>query len=412
MTRSDSTTADRGLSSKYPWLTSTLAMVTLISFMQDAASELLYPLLPIFLTGVLAAPPVVLGVVEGCADATAGVVRYLAGRLSDRYGRKRFIGAGYGIAAVGKIIVAAAVSWPMVLIGRVSDRLGKGLRSAPRDALISESTPEGYVGRAFGFHRSGDTLGAVLGPLLGLMALALVNNNVRSAMWWAVIPGVIAALLTIFVREPKQSVRHTLREPTSHSTTPLPKNFRRVVILLALIALANFSDTLLLLRVLDLGFSTTEVVAAYVMFNFVYTCASYPAGALSDRLPKQVVYSIGLMAFAVGYLGLGLVSKGAVVYVLVAVYGLFPAFTDGVGKAWISTLVAPEQLGRAHGVYQSISNGSVLVAGIWAGTMWNVGPGNGAVPLIVSGSIGVCAVLLLMSRSMSRLVGTPRQQLV
>ena len=163
------------------WLTRNLIILTLISLTQDAASELLYPILPILLTGVLAAPPLVLGVVEGLADATAGVTRYFAGRWSDRRGRKRFIATGYGLAAVGKVLVAAATVWPMVLVGRVVDRFGKGVRSAPRDALIAQSVPRENLGRAFGFHRMGDSFGAVIGPLLGLWALAAMNGNIHAA---------------------------------------------------------------------------------------------------------------------------------------------------------------------------------------------------------------------------------------
>jgi len=170
-----------------PWLTRTLVVLTLVSLAQDAASELLYPLLPLFLTGVLAAPPVLLGVVEGLADATAGITKFLAGKWSDRRGRKPFIAAGYGLAAAGKVLVAGAVAWPMVLLGRVVDRFGKGIRSAPRDALIAASVPRDSLGRAFGFHRAGDTLGAVIGPLLGLVALTVVGGDIRAAMWWAIV---------------------------------------------------------------------------------------------------------------------------------------------------------------------------------------------------------------------------------
>jgi len=155
------------------WLSRNLVILTLVSLLQDAASELVYPLMPLLITGVLAAPPVVLGVIEGLAEATAGLTRYLTGRWSDRSGRKAFIGVGYGLAAVGKVLVAAATSWPLVLGGRVVDRLGKGVRSAPRDALIAASVPPAALGRAFGFHRAGDSLGTVIGPLLGLLAFAV-----------------------------------------------------------------------------------------------------------------------------------------------------------------------------------------------------------------------------------------------
>lgn len=371
--------------------------------MQDAASELIYPLLPIFLTGVLAAPPVVLGIVEGLSDATAGVVRYFAGRWSDRYGRKRFIGAGYGLAAVGKALVASAVSWPMVLLGRVSDRFGKGLRSAPRDALIASSTAPEHFGRAFGFHRMGDSLGAVVGPLIGLVALAVLENDVRAAMWWALVPAVASAALTMFVRDSRPVERTTAPPHQVRGSMRLPDSFRSVVTVLVVISLINFSDVLLLLRVVDLGFSTTEVVLAYVAFNTVYTLGSFPAGVLADRLPKRVVYAVGLAFFSVGYLGLGIIDGGGWVYVVIGVYGLFPAFTDGVGKAWIASLVEPAQLGHAQGVFQALNNGAVLIAGVWAGLAWKLGPGGGVIPLIVSGVIAAIASVVLATNRGIRL---------
>ncbi|MDO8389098.1 MAG: MFS transporter [Actinomycetota bacterium] len=395
------TPADRATAGRSVWLTRNLVVLTLISFTQDAASELLYPLLPILLTGVLAAPPVVLGLVEGVADATAGVSRYVAGRWSDRRGRKPFIATGYGLAAVGKVVVAAATVWPLVLVGRVVDRLGKGVRSAPRDALIAQSVPREALGRAFGFHRMGDSLGAVIGPLLGLWALAVLDGDVHAALWWAVVPATLSALLVAFVREPRRPALEPAAvaqdQPVTQATAePLPRRYWTVTSVLVAIALVNFSDTLLLLRLLDLGFSTTEVVLAYVLFNSIYTLGSYPAGALTDRWPRPVVYAVGLLAFAVGYVGLGLTHGGATTCVLVGVYGLFPAFTDGVGKAWIASLVPHQHLGRAQGTYQALNNGAVLAAGLWAGLSWNAGAGDGTVPLVVAGAVAGAAALVMI----------------
>ena len=378
------------------WLTRNLIVLTLVSLTQDAASELVYPLLPLFLTGVLAAPPVVLGLVEGCAEAAAGISKYVAGRWSDSRTRRPFVTSGYAMAAVGKVIVASAYAWPTVLVGRVVDRLGKGVRSAPRDALIAASVPREDLGRAFGFHRMGDSAGAIIGPLLALAGLAALHGNVRAALWWAVIPAVLSTLLTFFVVEkrrtpsPVVAASGTETPAVKPPKSPLPPEFWRVCVVLVGIAIVNFPDALLLLRVSELGFTTTQVVLAYVAYNVVYTLGSYPAGAWSDRLPRPLVYGIGLIAFAVAYAGLGLVGHSAWVFVLVAAYGLFPAFTDGVGKAWISHLVPDEHRGRAQGVFQSLSNGAVFVAGLWAGLTWTLGPGAGVVPLLVS---GVCALI-------------------
>ena len=390
-----------------PWLTRNLVILTLVSLTQDAASELLYPLLPLFLVGVLAAPPVVLGVIEGLADATAGATKYVAGRWSDSRGRKPFVATGYALAALGKVLVAAAAAWPMVLAGRVTDRFGKGVRSAPRDALIASSVPPESLGRAFGFHRAGDSLGAVIGPLLGLLALAMLNGDVRAAMWWAVVPAVLSVALVLLVREHRPARPTARAAPVAPrkpvvrrltpSRSPLPRAFWRVAALLTLIALVNFPDALLLLRLMDLGFSTTQVVLAYVLFNLVYTLGAYPAGVLADRWPPAVVYAVGLTAFAIGYLGLGVVDGGPMAFVLIAIYGLFPAFTDGVGKAWVSGLVPDVHRGRAQGVFQALTSGAVLVAGLWAGLLWTAGEGSGTVPLQVSGAAALAGAVLLVA---------------
>lgn len=392
------------------WCTRTLVVLTLVSFLQDTASDLVYPLLPIFLTGVLAAPPVLVGVIEGVADATAGVTKYFAGKWSDRRGRKPFIACGYGMAAVGKLLVASSVAWPMVLIGRVGDRFGKGLRSAPRDALIAAETPPESLGRAFGFHRAGDSLGAVVGPLIGLLALSVVHGNVRLAMWWAIVPAVLSTALVAFVRDrrpppaststpaaidPDGDVGPGLPVPATVAAEALPRPFWLATLAVVVISLVNFSDALLLLRVVQLGYSTTQVVLAYVVFNSVYTLASYPAGALADRMPRSTVYAIGLVAFAAGYIGLGLLDRGIGVFVVIGAYGLFPAFTDGVGKAWVASLVPRDRVGRAQGVYQALNNGAVLAAGLWAGLLWNAGPGHGVLPLLIAGSAAAAAAVVL-----------------
>jgi MFS family permease len=383
---------------KPAWLTRNVGVLSAVSLTQDTASELLYPLLPLVITVVLGAPVAVVGLVEGVAEGAAALFKYLSGRSSDRVGRKPLVGTGYGLAAVGKVIVAAATVWPVLLVGRVVDRIGKGIRGAPRDALLAEQVETPDLGKVFGFHRAADTLGAVIGPLIALVILAATNDNIPLALWIAVIPAVLSAFLVVFTRDDVSAAKQR-RDPAARTAArePLPRRYVEVVIVLVLIALANFPDALILLRVSELGFSATGVVAVYVVYNAVYAAVSYPAGSLSDRWPRARVYALGLLCFAVGYIGLGLIDGGWLVFVLMAVYGGFNGFTDGVGKAWISALVPASVRGHAQGVFQGLSGGAVLVAGLWAGLAWTTGPGDGVVPLIVAGTIAALAAVWMLT---------------
>ncbi|MBK3566744.1 MFS transporter [Streptomyces sp. MBT62] len=372
---------------KHPaWLTRNVKVLCGVSFLQDAASELLYPILPIFLTVVLGAPPAAVGAIEGAAEGAASITKVAAGRLADRFARRPLIGAGYGLAAVGKLLIALATAWPLVLVARVTDRLGKGMRGAPRDALLVEGVPAGQRGKVFGLHRAADTAGAVVGPLLGLVLYEALDHRLRPLFWIAVIPAIASVALVAAVRDPRAGKR-TGRPATARTPwRSLPRPYWRVLAVLLVFNLVNFPDALLLLRAHDLGLSTAGVVGAYAVYNLVYAALSYPAGALSDRLPRPLVFAAGLLFFAVGYLGLGLIHTPWAVFVVLPLYGGFAACTDGVGKAWISTLVPDHQQGSAQGLYQGATGAAVLLAGVWAGLAWG---SDGHLPLLVSGAVAL-----------------------
>ncbi len=385
------------------WLTPNVRVLSGVSFLQDAASEMLYPILPIFLTVTLGAPAAVVGVVEGAAEGLAAVTKLLAGRLGDRRARRPLIAIGYGLAACGKALVAVAAAWPVVLAGRGVDRIGKGVRGAPRDALLMAGVSRAQRGRVFGFHRAADTAGAVVGPAVGLLLYELLGHRIRPLLAVAVVPAVLSVLLVAAVREgPRAPVAPPSPLPDVASPSSLPPELRRLLVVLALFGLVNFPDALLLLRAHDLGLSTAGVIAAYMAYNAVYAAASYPAGALSDRLPRHRVFALGLLFFAVGYLGLGLTNSPALVFVLLPLYGLFAACTDGVGKAWVSGLAPEGRQSGAQGLYQALSGGGVLVAGLWAGLAWNE---SGTLPLLVSGSVALVAAAVLATAGASLLPG-------
>ena len=375
------------------WLTRNLWVLSLVSLLQDAASELLYPLLPIYLTTVLGAPPSVVGAVEGAAEGAASLTKDMSGPLGDRFARRPLIATGYGMAALGKLIVAAAGAWPAVLAGRVVDRLGKGLRGAPRDALLVDGINPAESGRVFGFHRTMDTLGAVIGPLLGLAGYELFHHQIRPVLYLALIPAVLSALLIAWVRERGRDTPRAARSSMLAETRRLPRRYWAVVAFLVAFSIANFPDALLLLRLKQIGFSVVGVVLAYVGYNVVYALASFPAGVLADRFGRPGVYGVGLAFFAVGYLGLGITTSEATAWGLIVVYGLFTACYDGVGKAWVSAIVGTELQSSAQGVFQGLSGFAILAAGLWAGFLWGA---DGRLPLLISGVVGaIFAVALL-----------------
>lgn len=376
-----------------PRLSRNVYAVSAVSFLQDTASELLYPILPFFVTGVLGAPPAILGLIEGLADGTASAMKAASGRLADLRHRRPLVATGYGISALGKALLALAGAWPMVLAARFTDRVGKGLRGPPRDAIIADDTTPENRGRAFGFHRAADTAGAVVGPLIGLGLFELVDRDFRPLLWIAVIPAVLSVALVFLVRERPHP---GLGNHRAWSLRGLPRRYWRVITLIGLFALVNFPDTLLLLRADELGYGFTEVVALYVLYNLSYAVLSYPAGLGSDRRSRRVVFAAGLGLFAVAYLGFGLAGSPGWLWVLFPIYGGYTALTDGISRAWVADLAPADNRGTALGIHAAISGVGLLIAGVWAGLAWG---DNGRIPFLISGTAtAILALILLTAR--------------
>lgn len=347
------------------------------SLFADLSSELVYPLIPIFLTATLGAPVAAVGLVEGIAEATAYATRPFAGRWSDRTGaRKPFVVAGYGLAAVGKAILFLAPAWGFALAGRAVDRFGKGVRTPPRDALLADVTTPADRGRIFGFHRAFDTLGAVIGPLAALAFLAAVGEeHLRWAIGIAIIPAVISVAVVARIPERRPPARRD-GDPPAPGLRDLPAAYWLFLGATGLFMVGNSSDAFLILRAKDLGMATTAVVLAYVVYNAVYALLSYPAGTLSDRLPRPAVIVGGYLVFAAVYLGFALAGSQAVIWVLFPLYGAYIAATEGITKAFIADLAPAAARTTALGLFQGVTGGLVLAASLLAGVLWDAfGPG-------------------------------------
>jgi MFS family permease len=250
----------------------------------------------------------------------------------------------------------------------------------------------------FGFHRAMDTFGAVVGPLLGLVGYELLDHQIAPLLWVAVVPAVLSVALVFLSREQHRVLPRGARSAIFARVGELPRRYWRVTVVLVAFGAVNFPDALLLLRLNEIGFSVVEVILAYVGYNAVYALSSYPAGLLADRIPRAAVFGIGLVFFAIGYTGLGLTTDTVAAWLLIGVYGLFTGCTDGVGKAWISSLVGTDVQASAQGVFQGASGFAVLAAGLWAGFLWGA---DGQLPLLISGIVGGVFAIVLLAAGIS-----------
>jgi len=348
----------------------TVWLLGLISLVNDSASDMIYPLVPLYLSSVLMAGPKALGLIEGIAESIGSVLKLIAGVLADRTHKvKYWIVAGYGIAGLARPLIAFATSWTGVLMCRIADRIGKGVRTAPRDALLSLSVDPGQRGLAFGFHRAMDNLGAVVGPLLaaGLLALGM---PLRYVLLSAVVPAIAVIVLSLSVREPERPVAI---KPASFSwnLSEFPPAFRRYLLVLALFMLGNSSNMFLLLRAKELGLSETQVPMLWALVSFVAAVFSTPLSALSDRVGRRRLIVGGWSVYAVLYLIFGLLPARAwLLWPMFAAYGLFLAATEGVEKALVADLVPKESSGTAFGWYNLIVGILLLPASVIFGWLW------------------------------------------
>jgi MFS family permease len=377
-----------------------------VSLFADLSSEIVYPLFPIFVTTVLGAPVALLGLIEGIAEATASITKYPFGQAADYTGRHRpFVLGGYGLAAAGKLILALSFVWPVALTGRFVDRFGKGMRTASRDDLIAVRTTPGQQGLAFGLHRSMDTLGAVLGPLV---ALALVEAHVP--MRWifaiAVIPALLSVLVILWL------VKEHRAEPRRQAfrlSLPASPAFRWLLAGSLLFAAGNSSDMFILLKAKDVGMTTAAVILLYVLYNVTYSAASLPLGGLSDRIGQYPVVLTGYALFAAVYLGFAAAGSGWTLAALFAVYGLYIAATEGTSKALVGRAIPEGRRASALGLYYTATGLAGFAASTVGGVLWSaVGPwatfAYGA-----AAAVAAAALMLLGRGRVRRALAVPEQ---
>jgi len=395
-----------------------------VSFFMDVSSEMIYPLLPLFLTNILGANKAMVGLIEGIAESTASLLKVVSGYLSDKFKkRKPLILYGYGLSTLTRPIVAIATGWAGVLVYRFIDRIGKGIRTAPRDAIIAESTEEGNLGKAFGFHRAMDTCGAIVGPAIAIAVLYLYGHSYpseplpaeavkgaekafRTLFWLSMIPGLAAvALIILFVKEkahpassehPKSLFRHSM----------LNSDFRKFLIVVGVFTLGNSSNAFLILKMQDAGAGMLNITVLYLLFNAVYSAASLPAGMAADRFGKKRMILGSYILFALIYSGLAFSKTQTSVWALLIAYGIFMGISEGIQRAFVATLLSNNSIGTGYGIYHTLTGLITLPASLIAGLLWDrIGPQATFLFGAVTGTIAAALFLLFFWKSR----GTGRQ---
>ncbi|MDP4163652.1 MAG: MFS transporter [Bacillota bacterium] len=363
---------ESGKSKKIFGVTSIIFWVGVVSLLTDLSSEMIVPILPLFLTGVLHTQIGTIGIIEGIAESTASILKLFSGWLSDRLGkRKPLMLAGYGFSNLIKPFFALTTSGWQVLLIRFGERFGKGVRGAPRDALIADATTNENRGKAFGFHRSMDTLGAAIGPLVAYLILASHKGHYRMVFWVSAIPGILAVIVLIFFLKEKQSIEKTVqRGMPKIGFKNMDRTFISFTLISALFALGNSSDAFLILQAKNVGMNEMFIPLAYLVFNLTYVFFSMPAGVLSDRIGRKPVIIGGYVIFALIYLGFGLVKHSVGIWVLFIFYGLYYAATEGIQKAYVADLVPTGKRGTAMGTFNAITGIAALPASILTGFLW------------------------------------------
>lgn len=378
-------------------ITRNIWILSLISLLTDVASEMLYPIMPIYLKSI-GFSILLIGVLEGFAEATAGLSKGYFGSLSDNIGKRLpFVQIGYAFSAISKPMMAAFIYPLWIFFARTIDRLGKGVRTGARDALLSdEATPE-TKGRVFGFHRSMDTFGAVLGPLFALIYLAYYPANYKILFLIAFLPGALAIAFTFFIKEKKkeqieQKMKTRFLDFIKYWKTS-SGNYKKLVIGLLIFTLFNSSDVFLLLKIKEAGYNDTTVIGMYIFYNLIYALFSYPLGILADKIGMKKIFVSGLLLFALTYIGMAYAESKLMFFGLFFLYGIYAAATEGIAKAWITNICEKNKTATAIGTYTAFQSIATLFASTLAGFIWF--QFGASLTFLISGVIAILVALYI-----------------
>lgn len=367
-----------------------------VSLLTDISTEMIYSVLPLFLVSSLGASILTIGSIEGIAESTASILKVFSGALSDYLGqRKQLAIAGYGLSTFVKPLFALAINPTWVLVARFGDRLGKGIRVAPRDAMVADVTNEANRGAAYGLRQSLDTIGAFLGPLAAFVLMSVSGQNFRLVFWLALPPGIVAvALLTKAIQEPKAKVDQTRRNPLKWSSLrSLGRDYWWLVVMALLFNLGNSSDAFLLLRAEEIGIATNLIPLTLVVMNLAYSLCAYPVGLLSDRIGRIGLLGNGLLLYALTYLGFAFAHQTWQVWLLFALYGLHQGMSQGILAALVADRVPANLRGTAFGAINLAIGFALLPASLIAGTLWQT---VGSRATFICGSIFALSAITLL----------------
>jgi MFS family permease len=385
-------------------ITRVVVLVSFVSLFNDVASEMLYPIMPVFLKSI-GFTIAWIGILEGVAEATAGLSKGYFGNMSDRMGRRLpFIQFGYLLSALAKPLMVVFVHPLWIFFVRTTDRLAKGVRTSARDAILSDEATPSTKGKVFGFHRALDTVGASIGPVLALFYLWMRPGDYKLLFIIAFVPGIIAVLLTLFIKEK----RHDFKPTTGKGFFAYlgywkraPREYKFLVVGLLFFALMNSSDAFLLLALKQVGYSDTFMIGFYIFYNLAFALLAFPAGMLADRIGLRTMVGIGLMIFAVVYSLMGFVHGLIGFGVLFLFYGFYSAATEGISKAWITNVAEKSEIATAIGFYNSMLSIATLISSSMAGLIWLV-YGMKAM-FLISGIGAMVAAIYLMTIPLKKL---------